>query len=89
VVHRCKPRPGYRRFIARYDGQWYWEGVDPSLSDHRTGSEATFEAECRVAMKELVDEKLVELRPNVSLDPPERYWLTEDGRQAAARLADV
>jgi hypothetical protein len=76
------------RFISRYDGQWYWDVVDPSLSDHRIGGNATYEAECREAMKVLVDEKLIELRPNVSLGPPERYWLTEDGRQAAARLAD-
>jgi hypothetical protein len=76
------------KFVARLDGQWYWVAVDPWSRPHRVPGNAMFEVIVRQVMEELVGQGLIESRPNLSLGPPDRYWLTDDGRRAIGN-ADV
>lgn len=66
--------------VARHDGEWYWYQIDRALSGSRPGCVGPFMAEIR----ELAEEGLIEIRPNLALGDQVRYWLTDAGRAAVS-----
>jgi hypothetical protein len=73
-------------FVAYCDGQWYWGAPTPKTGFPRVVTDPAIEAEARKVMGGLVRKGLIGVRPNPSLGPPDRYWLTEGGRQAVIAL---
>jgi hypothetical protein len=66
--------------VARHDGEWYWYQIDRALSGSRPGCFGPYTVEIR----ELADEGLIEIRPNLAMDEQGRYWLTNAGRASAS-----
>jgi hypothetical protein len=71
-------------FVALFNGQWHGDAPWPTTGYPRVAASAAFDAEAREVMGGLVCKGLIESRPNPSLGPPDRYWLTEGGRRAVA-----
>ena len=74
------------RLIAEHDGQWYWYQIDRALCSHA-------DLDCIgpfiEELQALADEKLIEVRPDQTIDEHERYWLTEKGRQCLVELVGI
>lgn len=74
-------RQGILRLVADHDGEWYWYQLDRALA----GIYPEVSTALLPAVRELTAAGLIDIRPNLAFGNIPRYWLTDAGREAAAK----